>query len=154
MNHLKQRGFFSNSNDEQYYNILLKDVYTQSDHIVKSDYVVYNQLNSELTNDYMNGMINQHRQSLINERKRKENESRLKREEEEVIRILKQHRIEERRKRKEEKLRIKKENEIKQLTTSIIDELIKTWELVDDVNDLQVFEINGYNIKGKKYGIC
>jgi hypothetical protein len=89
MNHLKQRGFFSNSNDEQYYNILLKDVYTQSDHIVKSDYVVYNQLNSELTNDYMNGMINQHRQSLINERKRKENESRLKREEEEVIRILK-----------------------------------------------------------------
>mgnify|MGYP007031245769 CR=1 FL=1 len=23
MNHLKQRGFFSNSNDEQYYNIIL-----------------------------------------------------------------------------------------------------------------------------------
>jgi hemerythrin-like domain-containing protein len=87
MNHLKQRGFFSNSNDEQYYNILLKDVYTQSEHIVKTDYVVYNQLNKELSNEYVNGMISQHRQSLINERKRKENVARMKKEEEEVENI-------------------------------------------------------------------
>ncbi len=50
-------------------------------------------------------------------------------------------------------MRIKRENELKQLTESIINELMKTWELVDDINELPVYEVNGYNIKGKKYGI-
>jgi hypothetical protein len=144
MNHLKQRGFFTNPNDEQYYNVVLQDVYNQSEKYVNTDYVVYNQLNSQLTNDFNTSMISQHRQSLINERIRKENVSRMNKEAEEK-------RIEERQKRKEERLRIKKENEIKSLTTTIINELLKTWELVDDVNDLPVYNINGYHSKGKKY---
>jgi hypothetical protein len=84
MNHLKQRGFFSNSNDEQYYNVLLNDVYTQSENIVNTDYVICNQLTSELSNNHKTEMISQHRTSLINERKRKEDEARRKKEEEEV----------------------------------------------------------------------
>jgi hypothetical protein len=61
--------------------------------------------------------------------------------------------LEEKKRRKEEMVRIKKENELKLLKQSIDDELIKQVELLEDINDLNVYDINGFHQKGKKYGI-
>jgi hypothetical protein len=84
LKHLEERGYFKNSNDNNYYKTLLTHIYDNSCGLVNSDYVVYNRLNENLNSTYVNEMINSHKESIMKEKKRREEETRKKKDEEEV----------------------------------------------------------------------
>jgi hypothetical protein len=86
--HLNERGFFKNSNDNQYYKTLLEHIYDNSSTLVESDYLILNKLNQTLECEFVDKMQNLHKESLLKERNRKAEEARLKKEEEEVILLL------------------------------------------------------------------
>jgi hypothetical protein len=142
LNHLVERGVFRNPNDNQYYNNLLPTIFSNAEEIAGNDFCILNKLNDTYHDNFIDHKKNLHRAALIKERERKE-----------MLEIQKKQEIErrkaERRAKREEEVRIKKEQQMIQLKNSVNDELIKQVEFVDDAND--IYEINGYHQKGKKY---
>jgi hypothetical protein len=84
LNHLDERGYFKNSNDNHYYKTLLNHIYENTCGLVGSDYVIYNKLNETLNTTYITDVISSHKENIMKEKKRREEEARKKKAEEEV----------------------------------------------------------------------
>lgn len=72
VNHLIERGFFTNIIDTQYYNSLSPFVYTESEAIKNHDYIVVESMNDAFAFDFHNKNRLLHQMSINKEKKRKE----------------------------------------------------------------------------------